>query len=242
MDTWYYDELEDLGRIRLGDGPITVAAGVVRSLAAHLAGFREAFAGLFRLDQSDRYMGIPIASEHLAEQLASRLPESHVIRGMIAHFDIWAAVRAEGGAIQHQWIPGVGNLWLSTQEQLQPPPSSVSPPVPAPAQSQPWSAHVMLGVGSLFRPDNQQTLINARVLWKRLRQQNPQATCFTDLSEDETVTESLVFTLADPPPGTPADNRELAALNLPRLQTAIIRWEQITGQPFKWAEPFKRLG
>jgi hypothetical protein len=235
MDTWYYSELEDLGRIRLGAGPITRDSGVAQALGIYITGFKDAFAGLFRLDSRDSYFGVRIDSEQFAEQFAAQLPERQVIDGVIAHFDVWAAVRDSQGAIQHQWITGVGNLWLSargkTQQGGEHPDTLLS-----------WSAHVMLGVGSLFRPDNQQALRHARTLWKDLRQRYPDSMSFADAQESEGLEEPSIITLAEVPPGTSSDNRDLCALNLPRLQVAVARWEQITGYPFAWAEPFKQLG
>ncbi len=238
MDTWYFSELEDMGRIRLGDGPIAREDGVAETLAAHMTGFRESFDGVFRLDPQDTYFGVRLDSERLAEQLDNLLPEKHTIRGIIAHFDIWAALRDEGGEVLHQWIPGVGNLWLSTQRHGPTRPSNEYPDT-----TRSWSAHVMLGIGSLFRSDSQQTLMHARDLWKWLRQRYPDLTCFTDAPESKGLdAEDIVITLADSPPGTPSDNRELSALNLPQLQAAVAHWERVTRHPFEWAEPFKQLG
>lgn len=234
MDTWYFRELEDLGRMPLGNGPITKESGVAQALGSYIAGFKEAFAGLFRLNTQDSYFGVQLASDQFAEQFAARLPERKVIDGVSTHFAVWAALRDWQGAIQHQWMTGVGNFWLSARRNTAAGSEDLNTP-------RSWSARVIVGVGSLFRPDSQQALTHIRTVWEDLRQQHPEVTSFADMPESDDLEGPLGITLTEVPPGTPSDNRELAALNLPRLQAAVARWEQITGHSFEWAEPFAPL-
>jgi hypothetical protein len=64
-----------------------------------------------------------------------------------------------------------------------------------------------------------------------LRSLDPTAT--VDLGESSPA--KLIVALADPPSGTPSDNRDLYEFNTPRLRAAIAKWEQATGHPFQWA-------
>jgi hypothetical protein len=60
-----------------------------------------------------------------------------------------------------------------------------------------------------------------------------------DLEEDNlearNEAERWIITLAEPPRGTPRDNRELADVNLPTMRTAVRRWEDALGTSFTWA-------
>lgn len=242
LDTWYYLGFADMGTMHFGVGPVFSEAGGVEAVANYLSDFREAFNDLFQLDPQSIYRGaaggVLLNSPTFVKQLAAQLTSGSRLGGTVAHFNVRALVRDDEGHVVQQWLTG-GDIWLyANRIEKKRPAYEVED-----AEEWAWSMKVILEPGSLFRPNNQQALSHVRSVWKRLRQRYPEVTCFADAPESEGLdAEPDIVTLAEPPLGTPSDNRELSALNLPQLQAAVTHWEHITGRPFEWAEPFRKLG
>jgi hypothetical protein len=226
----------------LGVAPRTPTLEVAAFVSEQLHAFDEAFVDLFRLEApveigfsaddprgSDGAVSVAVATP--PRQLCDMLPEAVSINRVHTTFAVRAAMRDGHGAVEWRWLPGTGRVWLTGARRERA--SRDDPP-----QGAAWRARVFVDVLSLFRVDNQEKLGNARRLWSELRAEHSGMTTFFDVwPKHEEVPYAGIVTLAVPPPGTPRDNRELSELNVPRLRTAVTRWEQATGNPFQWTEP-----
>jgi hypothetical protein len=92
----------------------------------------------------------------------------------------------------------------------------------------------------LFCEDNADVLGRVHSRWQRWLQAHPIG---TELDREDAEAEvdvdgweqDFIVTLAEPPQGSPLDNREQYEHSMPRLLAAVRRWEQILGKPFDWA-------
>lgn len=240
LDTWYLSDDEILGKMDLGSC-LTTNEEASRFLTQQFQNFQQSFSLFVHVDQQVEVSfhksltsvvsyWVRAAPDYLAEVVRTQTPPDGRIQGLSARFSVNVAYRNRDGTIAWHWIPEAGRFWITanpgagTAEYLQ---DSVIAR---------FHATLMMDTVSLFRADNWPVLSTVRQLWGELRTQNPGLTKFTQAPN--MVNTDLVVTLARPPDGTPHDNHELARLNLPRLHAAIARWEQSTGYPFEWAEPF----
>ncbi|WIG58917.1 MAG: hypothetical protein OJF49_001664 [Ktedonobacterales bacterium] len=239
LDTWYYDDLAELGAMAIGVGGLKGETQVGVFLARQIRLFAEAFASVASVRNTIRgsyqttfpsVLGPPFSVESdtlpdLLERLEERVVPLPYVRGAGIQLDVLASVRDEQGTLRQRWLRNVGSLRLSagtTGEDAQ----RVRDEGLAP-----WTARLRFGVVSVFQRDNSAVLAEVRENWKQLRQQNPQLTW----DDREGAIPPLVITLADPPSGTLATNQELYERNAPRLREAIAKWERATGHPFQWA-------
>jgi len=149
----------------------------------------------------------------------------HILQGGYVVWEGRAVVRDNNRDFVEHWLPDMGFTRLYA--------GLDGKPLRELSQGQPvqWRAPVFMNFVSLFRRDNRDVLAVARAQWRRLRSLDPIAT--VDLGESSPA--KLIVALADPPSGTPSDNRDLYEFNAPRLRAAIAKWEQATGHPFQWA-------
>jgi len=239
LDTWYFDMDEQLGRMERQAGPV-IREGGGRYLWQQLAAFRDAFAPVARLhpvaqiNYQERepipagyWTSAPLESEAAfvrAVETGFR-SRDHILQGGYVVWEGRAVVRDNNRDFVEHWLPDMGFTRLYA--------GLDGKPLRELSQGQPvqWRAPVFMNFVSLFRRDNRDVLAVARAQWRRLRSLDPTAT--VDLGESSPA--KLIVALADPPSGTPSDNRDLYEFNAPRLRAAIAKWEQATGHPFQWA-------
>lgn len=234
IDTWYFDNaIAPLGHMELSEIATVDHLNMRAFLAAQLENFSEAFLPFIQLHadawlsywlpgQRRRIGSLNIPIAHLAD-VTEQIPDANVT-GVIIRLDVLVTLRGPDKYIGDIWLKNVGDLQLSggvSQTVSQYSGNSVNAT---------GRAALQLDVASLFLPDNQATLTEAREEWRRLREIDPTVTI--DLREDSPT--FPVVTLVDPPSSTPSDNKELYERNRPRLDTAITAWEKSTGYPFVW--------
>jgi hypothetical protein len=230
---------EQLGRMELPAGPV-IREGGGRYLWQQFAAFRDAFApgarlhAVAQINYQERepipagyWASAPLESEAAFVRAVETGFHSrdHILQGGYVVWEGRAVVRDKKSDLVEHWLPDMGftRLYAGLDGR----------PLRALSQGQPvaWRAEVYMNFVSLFRRDNSTVLAMARTQWKRLRSLDPTAT----VDREESSPAELIVALADPPSGTPSDNRDLYESNAPRLRGAIAKWEQATGHPFKWA-------
>lgn len=249
LDTWYYQEGEEVGKMQLGEGPLTTSEGVLDFVTTQVYAVRRGLAALLR----------PHAI-HLNYKPSLDSPQTHTLffgpddliappdRGFaefvdFPHFVVsfsvrcaaWVVLRDNAGDLRDVWLPEAGEVqffaeWSERYTPRWPPDVTQKPSVPP--TRVPWVASLDLNILSLFLPDNTTRLALVREAWKRVRAEDPSATAFSNYPDDY-----FIVTLVEPPTGTPADNRELHSLNALHLYEAISRWEQVSGRKFEWTIP-----
>jgi len=237
VDTWYYVAAGEIGRMALGAGPLAGVTEAAAFLAGHLAFFDAACAPLLRTRQH-AFLGYKFAAEpirvytelvgisSLRQGLRAReLPPSAILMGATVSLDAFLAVRTPGQGIVGRWMREVGTVSFYARPGARPLGAITE------ATRAPWTATLTLDVASIFRPDNAAFLERARERWRRWVEAHPGSGRIED--EGEYVG---VVTLAAPPPDTPGDNEQLAALNAPALRAAIATWERTIGGSFEWSD------
>jgi hypothetical protein len=244
-DTWYYDEGDRFGTMALGPGPVDTSAGATAFVGEQLRAFFRAGGDVFRpageseltyipreeyLRGSPSYSCLRFPSARFAELLPARLPPDSLIAGVGVPMNLRGALRTFEDGLEWRWL-AAGKLHLGA--------NLISWGVERRAlvESPRWRAVPWVDILSVFRPDNAAILAGARARWRRLRAADPRATAFPvgdDGGEEEPY--AGLIALADPPSGTPGDNRALAALNAPALREAVARWEEAVGHPFDWED------
>lgn len=249
LDTWYYQEGEEVGRMQLGEGPLTVADGILEFVTTQLHAVQRGLASLLHpqaihlnyqpsLDRPPMHT-LFLGFDDLIAAPSRRFAELAGFPHFVVSFSVRCAARVvlrdNAGDLRDAWLPDAGEVrffaeWSKRYTPQRPPDVTHTSSVP-PARV-PWVASLHLNILSLFRPDNAERLAMVREAWKQLHAEDPGATAFSGYSDDY-----YIVTLAEPPAGTPADNLELHILNALRLREAISHWEQITGRKFEWTVP-----
>lgn len=234
IDTWYFDNaIAPLGHMELSEIATVDHPDLWAFLAEQIKNFAEAFSPFihlhtdawlsYRLPGQGRRIGsLNVSIAHLAD-VTEQVPAANVT-GVIIRLDVLVTVRGPDKYIGDIWLKNVGDLQLSgdvSQTVSQYSGNSVNAT---------GRAALQLDVASLFLPDNQATLTEAREEWRRLRAIDPTVTI--GLREDSPAL--AVVTLVEPPPSTPPNNQELYEENEPRLAQAINAWTARTGYPFVW--------
>lgn len=252
------------GTAALGDGPLTAAQDVVAFVAQQILAFRAAFSGLFRptsvtVGFKPRLTGVrhisytfpvPETPEDVqALQTTPEQPAYEGITGFIVGFALQATVRDEHGQLAQVWIPKAGSAnyharYTAGSVSNRPRSVAVTYLLTPSAQAgiAPWTVELECSFLSLFRATNAEVLARVRDRWQRWLEVHPSGTAdVPDDEDDESQGASdgwevdRIVTLAQPPPGTPPDNRDLYERNTPRLHAAVRRWEEKLGAPFEWA-------
>lgn len=244
LDTWFFQEIPSLGKMSIGANELTAAGDVAGFLAERLGAFYNAMSPLARFCSKLTvwYKSSPPilrtfnmsldanTPTDLEAQLHASLGERSAVVGISSEFDLMIAVRASDGQIRDHWLLHQGSIHLQAQ---------LGRDIRLSSQGKvalPWQARLVTPVTSVFRSNNQLTLLHARALWRRLRQLDPTIDAFPPA-----IDEDLVVTLAEPPRNTPADNRALQTRNAPRLEAALKRWQEATGQQFVWDVPLSQV-
>lgn len=255
------DHAAMLGTLELGIGPLTVAQGASDFIARQVAAFQGAFADLFRPTTVEVWykpkLTAPMKNAfHFAapksptevQAMQSQLEHSSYdgITSLWITFDVRTVVRDWDGELRPTWLPAAGQLWCnatyaSGMEHEGPGTGAARYRLTPLAQAgmAVWTATLRCSVISLFRRSNAGALTYARAEWQSWLQAHPQTNTSVgdEQAEDDAHAETpyaYIVTLAEPPPGTPADNQMLHDLNTPRLREAVSRWEQALGQSLQW--------
>lgn len=238
VDTWYVQEVNDLGYIDIGEGPVTPEAGMPGYVCDRLSDFFSAFAGLVRISGNIRllyklslddvrthvYRATAQSIAELYAELQAGLPApSCLVTLVTTECDVMVSLREADGTIKDRWLTNQSQIDLRPMRSLQ------TVEDRGEAAAVPWRAVLSIRVASLFRRSNRQALSHARVLWNRLRKQDTGLTAFPESSDED-----LLVTLADTSERTPRDNVELYRRNRPHLDEAIAQWEAVTGRQFEW--------
>jgi hypothetical protein len=268
LDSWYYSEWSEdahpfasLGRMAIGNGPLTPARGVAAFIAQQVAVFLDAFSGVFRpvgvqVLYKPRLSGVlghlldvPVPETPQDVQTIQTALEQATYDGIPAlwiMFEMHATVRDEHGQLTQLWLPHAGKAYYyghHSDGSISNLPKSVAVThiltPSAKAGIAPWTVHLKCDYVSLFRETNAEMLARVRDRWQGWLQTHPinaeSGYRGDEEGESEYQEEDFVVTLAVPPPGTPPDNRDLSERNTPRLRAAIARWEGMLGTPFEWA-------
>ena len=167
-------------------------------------------------------------------------------------FEVGATVRDEDGHFTQIWLPYAGTAHYHahyTDGYSSDPPKygAVTYLLTPEAKGGmvPWAVDLHCRFVSLFRETNADILTRARDYWQRWLQAHPAAANLGQVEEEdedaeaegesEEDAEDFVVSLVVPPPGTPHDNRDIAARNTPRLRAAIAQWEGSLSKSFEWA-------
>lgn len=238
-DTWYYDDLAQVGSMQLGVGGTTGRTGAGEFIIGQGAAFAQAFASIAHL-RNNCFVGYKKSlsvvrgytlnleaddTESLFRTLQAQLVALPYVHGANLRLDARVAIRTDDGAIHEQWLRNVGALQLSANLQ------DNDAPELAQTGYATWTASLELGIISVFQRDNSSILTHVRESWLRLREQHPEVT-WDD--RDEPIA-PLIVTLVQPPAGTPGDNSVLYERNAPGLLEAVAQWEHATGHPFVWS-------
>lgn len=270
MDTWYYSEWVDpnhhatLGRVVLGEGPITPEQDVGAFIAQQVAAFRDSFSDIFRpalisIGITPKLTGVvhnlrrfsPPVSQEEVEALQTAInqaPYSAIpyegVTSLSITFDMRATVRDEHGEYTQVWLPEAGYVSYSAEYTdgtipTYPAVTHILTPLAQKGRAL-WTATLECNFISLFRQSNADVLNRVRSQWQDWLQNHPLGQESRDANnrpadEHERSGEYFIVTLAKPSPGTPPDNRELSERNLPRLRAALSQWEEMLGASFEWA-------
>ena len=270
MDTWYYSELVDpnhqatLGRVVLGEGPITPAQDVGRFIAEQVVAFRDSFSEIFRpalisIDITPKLTGVvhnlqrfspPVTQQEVeafqtaVNWVSAPNTPAEGVTSLSITFDMHAIVRDEHGEYTQVWLPEAGHVWYSARYTdgtipTYPAVTHILTPLAQRGRAL-WTATLECNFISLFRQNNADILDRVRSQWQDWLQNHPLGEESHDANnrpadEHERSGEYFIVTLAKPSPGTPPDNRELSERNLPRLRAALSQWEETLGASFEWA-------
>jgi hypothetical protein len=270
MDTWYYSELVDpnhqatLGKVALGENPITPAQDVGRFIAEQVVAFRDSFSDIFRpalisVGVEPRLTGVvhfscdysPPVTQDEVEALQTSVNQASYsnvpyegVTNLSITFDMHAIVRDEHGEYTQVWLPEAGHVRYSARYTdgtipTYPAVTHILTPLAQRGRAL-WTATLECNFISLFRQSNADVLNRVRSQWHDWLQDHPLGEESRDangelLDEPERSGEYFVVTLAELPPGTPPDNRELSERNLPRLRAALSQWEETLVASFEWA-------
>ena len=254
------DSSATLGKAVLGDCPLIPTRGVVAFVARQVFAFREAFSGLFRptsvtVGYKPRLTGVehhplsfPVPERPEDVEAIQAALEQHPYEGITSlgiAFEVRATVRDGHGELSQTWLPYAGAAFFHaryTEGLVSNLPRSVAVTYLLTPSAQegiaPWTVDLQCSFISLFRETNVDVLGRARARWRRWLKANP--TGVAPRKEDDEAEDTdeewtdYVVTLAEPPGGTPPDNRELYERNAPMLRAAIGRWEESLGVPFEW--------
>lgn len=171
------------------------------------------------------------------------------VSGLGISYDLLATVRTEQGEYQDIWLPWAGAVWYSAHytDGYHTLPNRVAvihdlTPLGKLGRAH-WNITLACEFLSLFRRSNADILERVRSYWQTRLTSHPLSTYLDDdamtpeqpQAAEVKPSEAYFMTLADPPHGTPSDNQALYERNWPRLQTAVLRWEQWIDRPFQWA-------
>lgn len=253
-----------LGKMALGEGPLIPAQGVVTFVARQVVAFREAFTGIFRptrvtVGYKPRLTGVvhhplavPVPESQEDVQAIQTALEQFPYEGITSlsiAFEMRAKVRDEHGGPSHIWLPYAGSAQYHahyTAGSVSNLPQSVAVTyLLTPSAQQgvaPWTVNLECSFLSLFRDTNAEVLDRVRDRWRRWLEAHPMGTEPRDEDDESKGTndendewEDYVVTLAEPPRGTPPDNRDLSERNAPVLRAGVGRWEESLASPFEWA-------
>jgi hypothetical protein len=235
LDTWYYAESDDIGRMALPHEPITDKSLVNQYLLDQLILLADAFAPLFRVRGilrvgspgpagSTRYENLHLEAHEMPttiQHLRDTDPERPYSVANAANLDGYLMLHDAAGTYQRRVVRSVGRVLLYPNRGIQGKYAGLS-----------QFATLSLNILALFRPDNSQVLEALRSRWKMLQATDPQIT----VDSEESTGIAFLVTLVDPPAGTPPGNGDLYERHWPRLLEAIRRWEEREGSTFQWAQ------
>jgi hypothetical protein len=231
----------------------TCFAGVLRPSVLYvvftpkLTGIRSGLKKLGVPATDDEALAVLAAIDHTTDWLPERegLPYEGITCWRMT-FDLLATVRDEAGAFQERWLPEAGEVCYYARYSGGPVSArggtAVHRLTPLGKDGRAdWTVSVECNVLSLFRRTNTRMLQRVRGYWRTQLQTDSQLTerehadtGTLDVTGQPDALEAYFLTLAEPPAGTPADNRALYERNWPRLQAAVQRWERWIERPFHW--------